>query len=57
MKGDAQKALGDAKNATKDAGTEGGEVIATLKLSRHNERAKRVAAELSDGATYAVSIG
>jgi HK97 family phage prohead protease len=37
--------------------TVNGEVIGLVKLSRHNERAKRVAAELSDGATYAISIG
>lgn len=40
-----------------DIKTVGTEVIGTVKLSRHNERAKRVAAELTDGATYAVSIG
>ncbi|MEW9617445.1 prohead protease/major capsid protein fusion protein [Shinella sp. S4-D37] len=40
-----------------DIRTVNGEVVGLVKLSRHNERAKRVAAELSDGATYAVSIG
>jgi len=40
-----------------DIRTVNGEVIGTVKLSRHNERAQRVAAELTDGATYAVSIG
>ena len=40
-----------------DIRTVNGEVIGLVKLSRHNERAKRVASELSDGATYAVSIG
>lgn len=40
-----------------DIKTVGAEVVGTVKLSRHNERAKRVAAELTDGATYAVSIG
>ena len=40
-----------------DIRTVNGEVIGLVKLSRHNERAKRVAAELSDGATYAISIG
>ena len=40
-----------------DIRTVGNELVGTVKLSRHNERAKRVAAELSDGATFGVSIG
>ena len=35
----------------------GGKMHGRATLSRHNERAKRVAAELSDGQTYGVSIG
>ncbi|MEX6507453.1 prohead protease/major capsid protein fusion protein [Jiella sp. M17.18] len=37
--------------------TEGGALRGTVKLSRHNDRAKRIAAEISDGADFGVSIG
>jgi HK97 family phage prohead protease len=40
-----------------DIKTVGTELHGTVRLSKHNERAKRVAAELSDGASYGVSIG
>lgn len=35
----------------------GSEIIGTAKLSRHSEKAKRIAAELSDGRSFAASIG
>src|SRR5687768_3681625 len=40
-----------------DIKTVGTELHGTVRLSKHNERAKRVAAELTDGASYGVSIG
>lgn len=40
-----------------DIKTVGAELHGTVRLSKHNERAKRVAAELTDGASYGVSIG
>jgi HK97 family phage prohead protease len=40
-----------------DIKTVGSELRGTVRLSKHNERAKRVAAELTDGASYGVSIG
>ncbi len=40
-----------------DIKTVGGELRGTVKLSKHNERAKRVAAELTDSANYGISIG
>jgi HK97 family phage prohead protease len=36
---------------------EGGEIVATARLSKHSPLAQRIAAELSDGAKYGVSIG
>jgi hypothetical protein len=36
---------------------EGAEIIGTVKLSRHSEKAKRIAAELSDGRSFSASIG
>lgn len=36
---------------------EAGEIVATARLSKHSQLAQRVAAELSDGAKYGVSIG
>jgi HK97 family phage prohead protease len=36
---------------------EGGEIVATARLSKHSPLAQRVAAELNDGAKYGVSIG
>jgi HK97 family phage prohead protease len=40
-----------------DIKTVGTELHGTVRLSKHNERAKRVAAELTDGASYGISIG
>ncbi|MGV8939805.1 MAG: Mu-like prophage major head subunit gpT family protein [Allorhizobium sp.] len=36
---------------------EGGEIVGTVLLSKHSEKAKRIAAELSDGRSFSASIG
>lgn len=45
--------IGDVTNIRR----EGAEIIGTAKLSRHSEKAKRVAAELSDSRSFSASIG
>lgn len=45
--------IGDVSNIR----LEGAEIIGTAKLSRHSEKAKRIAAELTDGRSFAASIG
>lgn len=45
--------LGDVSNIRID----GGQLVGTARLSKHSEMAKRVAAELSDGAKFGISIG
>lgn len=45
--------IGDVTNIR----LEGSEIIGTAKLSRHSEKAKRIAADLTDGRTFAASIG
>lgn len=50
---DIDNNLGDVSNIR----LEGREIVGTVRLSRHSEKAKRIAAELSDGRSYAGSIG
>ncbi|MCW5706102.1 Mu-like prophage major head subunit gpT family protein [Shinella sp.] len=45
--------IGDVSNIRR----EGAEIVGTAKLSRHSEKAKRVAAELSDARSFSASIG
>jgi len=45
--------IGDVTNIRLD----GTEIIGTAKLSKHSEKAKRIAAELSEGRTFSASIG
>jgi HK97 family phage prohead protease len=45
--------IGDVTNIR----LEGSEIIGTAKLSKHSEKAKRIAAELSDGRSFSASIG
>ncbi|MDG4671632.1 Mu-like prophage major head subunit gpT family protein [Shinella sp. 838] len=45
--------LGDVTNIRR----EGGEIVGTVRLSKHSEKAKRIAAELSDGRSFSASIG
>ncbi|MBV2183848.1 MAG: Mu-like prophage major head subunit gpT family protein [Rhizobium sp.] len=40
-----------------DVRRENGQIIGTARLSKHSERAKRIAAELSDGRSFGASIG
>ena len=48
----------DAKLGTVDSiNVVGGRLIGRARLSRHNPRSQRIAAELSDGQTFGVSIG
>ena len=48
----------DARLGTVDAiGVAGGKLAGRARLSRHNPRSQRIAAELSDGQTFGVSIG
>lgn len=48
----------DAKLGTVDAiGVAGGKLAGRARLSRHNHRSQRIAAELTDGQTFGVSIG
>lgn len=45
--------LGDVSNIRR----EGNEIVGTVRLSKHSEKAKRIAAELSDGRSFSASIG
>lgn len=45
--------IGDVSNIRR----EGDQIVGTAKLSKHSEKAKRIAAELSDGRTFSASIG
>lgn len=45
--------LGDVSNIRR----EGAEIVGTVRLSKHSEKAKRLAAELSDGRSFSASIG
>ena len=50
---DLDNNIGDVTNIR----LEGAEIIGTAKLSKHSEKAKRIAAELSDGRSFSASIG
>ncbi|MGB3388789.1 MAG: prohead protease/major capsid protein fusion protein [Pseudaminobacter sp.] len=45
--------LGDVTNIRR----EGNEIVGTVRLSKHSEKAKRIAAELTDGRSFSASIG
>jgi HK97 family phage prohead protease len=45
--------LGDVTNIRR----EGDAIVGTVRLSKHSEKAKRIAAELTDGRTFSASIG
>lgn len=45
--------LGDVTNIRR----EGAEIVGTVRLSKHSPKAQRIAAELSDGRSFAASIG
>jgi hypothetical protein len=50
---DLDNNLGDITNVRRD----NGQIIGTARLSKHSERAKRIASELSDGRSFGASIG
>lgn len=50
---DLDNNLGDITNVRR----ENGQIVGTARLSKHSERAKRIAAELSDGRSFGASIG
>lgn len=50
---DLDNVLGDVTNIRR----EGNEIVGTAHLSKHSEKAKRIAAELSDGRSFSGSIG
>ncbi len=50
---DLDNNLGDITNVRR----ENGQIIGMARLSKHSERAKRIAAELSDGRSFGASIG
>lgn len=45
--------LGDVTNIRR----EGTEIVGTVRLSKHSDKAKRIAAELTDGRSFSASIG
>lgn len=45
--------LGDVTNIRR----EGDQIVGTVRLSKHSDKAKRIAAELSDGRSFSASIG
>lgn len=52
-RGDLDNVLGDVSNIRR----EGDQIVGTVRLSKHSEKAKRIAAELSDGRSFSGSIG
>ncbi|CAN7202278.1 Mu-like prophage major head subunit gpT family protein [Rhizobium sp. LjRoot30] len=50
---DLDNVLGDVTNIRR----EGDQIVGTVRLSKHAEKAKRIAAELSDGRSFSGSIG
>lgn len=50
---DLDNNLGDITNVRRESG----QIVGTARLSKHSERAKRIASELSDGRSFGASVG